>query len=161
MSPPAATAEPSTPPGLRRADAADRAAVEALQHAAYAPNREILGVEPIPLQADYAAVLRDMDVFLAEDAQGLAGVLILQTRPDDLLIWSIASDPRRQGQGWGKVLLAAAETRARALGRDTIRLYTGQKLTGNVAWYSRNGYRVEGIETLSDRVVVHMMKPLN
>jgi GNAT superfamily N-acetyltransferase len=148
------------PPGLRRATAADRSAIEAVQHGAYARNREILGVVPIPLQADYGAVLRDWEVFLAEDAQGLAGVLIVEPRPADLLIWSLATAPLRQGEGWGKRLLAAAEAHARALGRDVIRLYTGQKLTGNVAWYSRNGYRVEGVETLSGRVVVHMMKPL-
>jgi ribosomal protein S18 acetylase RimI-like enzyme len=149
------------PPGLRRATLADRPAIEAIQHAAYARNRDILGVVPIPLQADYGAVLRDWEVFLAADEAGLAGVLIVEPRAADLLIWSIATAPVRQGQGWGKVLLAGAEAHARALGRDVVRLYTGQKLTGNVAWYSRNGYRVEGVETLTDRVVVHMMKPLH
>ena len=146
---------------MRRATAADRAPLEALQHGAYERNRAILGVTPIPLQADYAVVLREREVFLAEDGRGLAAALIVEPRPDDLLIWSIATAPQRQREGWGNRLLSAAERRARDLGRGLVRLYTGQKLTGNVAWYSRHGYRVEGVETLADRIVVHMMKPLD
>jgi ribosomal protein S18 acetylase RimI-like enzyme len=147
--------------GLRRATHADLDAIVALQHAAYARNRPILGVEPIPLQADYAQVLREWEVWLAEDGEGLAGVLILHQRPEDLLIWSIATAPSRQGQGFGGQLLAAAETRTRQLGRNTLRLYTGQKLTGNVAWYSRHGYQVERVEAMPDRTAIHMVKTLH
>ncbi len=39
---------------LRRATADDLSAVTALQQAAYAKNRVLLGVEPLPLTADYA-----------------------------------------------------------------------------------------------------------
>jgi hypothetical protein len=35
-------------------------AVVALQRAAYARNRSLLGVEPLPLLADYASILRSM-----------------------------------------------------------------------------------------------------
>jgi GNAT superfamily N-acetyltransferase len=147
--------------GLRRATPADLDAIVALQHAAYARNRLILGVEPIPLQADYARVLREWEVWLAEDGEGLAGVLILHQRPEDLLIWSIASAPSRQGQGFGRRLLAAAETRTRQLGRRELRLYTGQKLTGNVAWSSRHGFQVERVEAMPDRTAIHMVKALD
>ncbi|WP_293856519.1 GNAT family N-acetyltransferase [uncultured Alsobacter sp.] len=146
--------------GLRRAVPADLGPVVALQQAAYAANRIVLGVEPLPLKADYAAILRDDEVWLAEDANGLTGVLVLQPRTDDLLIWSVAIDPRAQGTKLGNVLLGAAEDRARQLGRPIVRLYTGQKLTRNVAWYSRHGYLVERVEALADRTAVHMMKPL-
>jgi ribosomal protein S18 acetylase RimI-like enzyme len=148
------------PAGLRRAAPADLAAVQALQEAAYAANRTVLGVEPLPLLADYAAILRDDEVWLAHDREGLAGVLVLQPRPDDLLVWSVAIAPRCQGSGLGNALLAAAEARAAELGHAEIRLYTGQKLTRNVATYSRHGYRVESVETLPDRVVVHMVKSI-
>ena len=147
-------------PGLRRAGPGDLGAVQALQQAAYAANRVVLGVEPLPLKADYAAILRDDEVWLAEDTEGLAGVLVLQPRPDDLLIWSVAIHPRRQGTGLGNVLLDAAEARARQLGVTLLRLYTGQKLTRNVAWYSRHGFLVERVEALPDRTAVHMMKPM-
>lgn len=63
-------------------------------------------------------------------------------------------------QGLGLRLLAAAETRARQLALDTVRLYTGEKLTANVRWYHRHGYAIERVEDLGDRRAVHMSKKL-
>ena len=145
---------------LRRATAADLDRVVTLQRASYVWNRARLGVEPIPLLADYNAVLRDMEVWLAEDTGGLRGVLILEPRADDLLLWSVAVSPGRQGAGLGRSLLAATEDRARQLGRSVIRLYTGTVLTERVAWYGRHGYVVERVEEKSDRSVTHMVKHL-
>jgi ribosomal protein S18 acetylase RimI-like enzyme len=145
---------------LRRAGAADVAAVNALQHAAYARNRTILGLEPLPLTVDYATIVADYDVWLLGQGDALEGVLILKTRPDDLLIWSVAVAPQVQGRGIGNRLLALAEARARELGRGKVRLYTGEKLTGNIAWYERHGFAREKIEDLGDRRAVHMMKEL-
>jgi ribosomal protein S18 acetylase RimI-like enzyme len=144
---------------LRRAGIDDLDAVLALQQAAYARNRVLLGREPLPLLADYQDIFRDYEVWLAED-DGLTGALILQPRPDDLLIWSIATNPDRQGRGLGKELLLAAEVRARELDRNVVRLYTGAVLQHLIDWYGRHGYRVERIEQLSDRAITHMMKPL-
>jgi len=143
---------------LRRADSGDLPRLVALQQAAYARNRALLGVEPIPLQADYTAIMRDMEVWLATEGDQFAGALILEPRADDLLIWSIASDPATQGAGLGRMLLAAAEERARQLGRTVIRLYTGTPLAHLVAWYGRHGFAVERIEALSDRSITHMIK---
>jgi GNAT superfamily N-acetyltransferase len=145
---------------LRRAIAADLGHIVALQRAAYAPNREILGVEPLPLMADYAKVLRTMEVWLAETDGALDGVLILEPRSDDLLIWSIATDPARRTGGLGRALLETAAAKAREKGYDTLRLYTGTKLAHLVAWYGRHGYVVERIEELPDRSVTHMVRRL-
>ena len=129
---------------LRRATLDDLAAVTALQRAAYAKNRALLGVEPLPLLADYAQVFADYEVYLAERDGALDGVLILEPRADDLLIWSVAAAPAAQGRGVGNTMLAFAETRARAnSGCACIRLYTGEPLTGNIAWYTRHGYAHE------------------
>jgi ribosomal protein S18 acetylase RimI-like enzyme len=145
---------------LRRAATADLEALVALQRAAYAKNRPFLGVEPLPLLADYAAILRDMEVWVAEKDTRLVGALILEPRTDDLLIWSIAADPATQGAGLGRALLAAAEERASQLGRTVVRLYTGTPLAHLVAWYGRHGFAVERIEALSDRSITHMIKHL-
>jgi ribosomal protein S18 acetylase RimI-like enzyme len=145
---------------LRRAEAADLAPLLALQRAAYAKNRPLLGVEPLPLLSDYAVVMRDMEVWVSETDGRLLGALIIEPRADDLLIWSIAADPVAQRSGLGRSLLAAAEERARQLGRDVIRLYTGTPLGHLVAWYGRHGFAVERIETLSDRSITHMIKHL-
>ncbi|MFM9849503.1 MAG: GNAT family N-acetyltransferase [Hyphomicrobiaceae bacterium] len=144
---------------LRQGGIDDLDAVLALQQVAYARNRVLLGCEPLPLLADYQDIFRDYEVWLAEDG-GLAGALVVQARPDDLLIWSVATNPDGQGRGLGKGLLQAAEVRARELGRDVVRLYTGAVLQHLIDWYGRRGYRVERIEQLSDRAITHMMKPL-
>ena len=145
---------------LRRAGIGDLDAVRALQQAAYAHNRVLLGCEPLPLLADYAEIFRDYEVWLAELDGRLAGALILEPRAEDLLIWSVAANPDRQGVGLGKGLLLAAEVRARELGLNVVRLYTGAVLQHLIDWYGRHGYRVERIEQLSDRAITHMMKPI-
>ena len=43
-----------------RATACDLTRVVALQRAAYARNRDLLGVEPLPLMADYAEIFHSM-----------------------------------------------------------------------------------------------------
>ena len=145
---------------LRRATSADFDAVVALQHAAYAPNQVVLGVVPIPLQADYAGIFKTMEVWLAESTAGLDGVLILEPRTTDLLIWSIATEPARPHTGLGRDMLAWAEVRARQLGYDTMRLYTGTVFTHLVQWYGRHGYTTERIEQMPDRSATHMIKRL-
>ena len=146
---------------LRRAGSADVAAVNALQHAAYARNRTILGLEPLPLTVDYATIVADYEVWLLEQGEALEGVLILEPRPDDLLVWSVAVAPEVQGRGTGNRLLDLAQARARELGRRTMRLYTGDKLVGNIAWYERHGFVRERVEVLGKRRLVHMIKKLD
>lgn len=143
---------------LRPAAPEDLGRLAELQRAAYAPNRAILGVEPLPLLFDYATLLGHYEAWIAEGEGGLAGALILDPHPDHLLIWSVATAPTARNQGLGARLLAAAETRARELGLDTLRLYTGEKLAGNVRWYHRHGYAIERVEELDDRRLVHMTK---
>jgi GNAT superfamily N-acetyltransferase len=146
--------------GLRRAQPSETEKIAAFQRAAYERNRTIMGVEPIPLQADYAKILSDYEAWLHESGDRLAGVLILEPRADDLLIWSVATAPDARGGGLGNRLLAAAEVRARELGKRIMRLYTGELLVNNVAWYQRRGYAIERTEAMRDRRVVHMMKTI-
>jgi len=149
---------------LVRADPRDQPAIEDLQFAAYAANREVLGVEPVPLLADYGHIMRAHEVWIQFRQGGddqLAACLILDTdRADDLLIWSVSISPTAQRLGLGHALLQCAEVRARQLGRKKIRLYTGEALTHLIDWYGRNGYAIERIETLEDRNLVHMIKML-
>ncbi len=112
------------------------------------------------MQVDYADILASHEIWLAEQPTGLIGVLILEPRADDLLIWSVGVAPTRQGTGLGNGLLAEAEARCCALGLARLRLYTGEPLTGNIAWYERHGYLRERVETLADRRIVHMVKHL-
>jgi RimJ/RimL family protein N-acetyltransferase/GNAT superfamily N-acetyltransferase len=146
---------------LRRAAVSDRGALEGLQEAAYARNRALLGVEPLPLLSDYGDVLARYEAWLLDRGTSVAAALILDPRPDHLLIWSLATAPHAQRQGLGGGLLAAAEARARQLGLTTLRLYTGERLTANVRWYHRHGYAIDRIEELEGRRAVHMVKRLD
>ena len=145
---------------MRRAEPSDVAAVSAFQQAAYARNRTILGMEPLPLTVDYADVLARYEVWLLESGDALEGVLVLEPRAEDLLIWSVAVAPELRGSGIGNRLLDFTDARARQLGRRKIRLYTGHKLSGNIAWYERHGFVHEQIEQLGERRLVHMKKEL-
>ena len=142
---------------LRLAGPEDAPAFEALQRRAYAWNREMLGMEPVPLLVPAAEVLERYETWLLE-ADGLAGALALDPHPDHLVIWSVSVDPERQNAGIGRRLLGAAEDRARELGLSTLRLFTGAPLTKNIDWYERRGYAVERIEEQGDRRLVHMVK---
>lgn len=146
---------------LRRASLDDLPAVKAVQHAAYARNRALLGVEPVPLLWDYARVFREREVWVLDGPAGLDGVLVLHVRADDLLTDSVAVSPMAQGGGVGNLLLTAGEARARALGRRTVRLYTGEPLSANIHWYRRKGYAIERVEQMPDRRLVHMAKTLD
>ena len=142
----------------QRAGAQDLDAIVALQQAAYAENQALLGAVPLPLQADYTQILRDMEAWVVADEVGLAGVLVLELRPDDLLIWSVATHPRARSAGVGRTLLRYAERRAREGKRAAIRLYTASVYTRNIAWYARNGFVEESRETYPDRIRVNMIK---
>ena len=146
---------------LRRASDEDRPALEALQRAAYAENEKILGATPIPLKANYAQILRDMEVWLAGPRGAPEGALALEFRDADMLIWSVATQPTARGTGVGRGLLALAEKRARDEKRDTIRLYTASVYTSNIAWYALHGSAEESREPLSDRTIVNMIKKLD
>lgn len=145
---------------LMRAAHADLPALVELQQAAYARNRALLGVEPLPLLADYEALFQTQEIWLARSPGCLDGAIMLEARADDLLLWSISIAPAAQGRGLGHALLAAVDARARALGLATVRLYTGATLNHLIDWYGRNGYAVEQIEQLPDRAITHMVKRL-
>lgn len=142
----------------RRAGPDDAGLITAFQNAAYMPNREILGVEPLPLLVDYAAIIRDMEAWLFEKDKVAAGVLILKSEPGQLLIWSVATHPDHQGTGLGRTMMDFADRRALELDLPQIRLYTGSRLVERILWYERLGYKVERLEDLPDRQITHMMK---
>jgi ribosomal protein S18 acetylase RimI-like enzyme len=78
---------------------------------------------------------------VAEDAVGMAGLLVLVPAADHVLLENIAVDPRAQGSGVGRVLMELAEERTRALHLDELRLYTNEAMVENLAYYRRHGYQ--------------------
>jgi ribosomal protein S18 acetylase RimI-like enzyme len=145
---------------LRRAGMADVEAVVQLQKDAYAKTWAKLGGEPIPLKWDYREVLARQEVWLMEEGGEPIGALIVEPHTDHLYIESVAIHPDHCGKGLGNDLLAAAESRARALRLTELRLITGEKMDNNFGWYDRKGFEIAEVEQLSDRKIVHMRRVL-
>src|SRR5438128_8893873 len=98
---------------IRRARLDDRAAVEAIVHAAYAIYLDRIGKPPGPMLDDYARLIADGVVSVLEDGDGtMAAIIVLVPQPDHLLLDNIAVRTDRQGQGLGRQLIAFAEDEA-------------------------------------------------
>ena len=143
---------------LDRLDITGHAEIKAFQELAYARNREVLGVEPIPLKWSMENIFTATEVWGVRDRDRLVGVLILRPREDDLYLESVATLPEVQGGGYGNAMLSATEFRALDWGYRAIRLMTGEALARNVDWYKRKDFRIEELERLPDRSVVHMIR---
>lgn len=125
---------------LRPAGAEDISAIEGIIAAAYSHYIPRIGRPPGPMLDDYAALVREGVVQVAEEAGRIAGVLVLIPQEDFMLLDNIAVSPLAQGKGLGRLMLAAAETAAREAGFGSIRLYTNEAMTENLGLYVRIGY---------------------
>lgn len=142
----------------RRATPADIPAIVALTEAAYLPNEAIIGVPSLPRIADYSEVLAAHEVWLVDGDRGLDAALVLEVEPSDFTVWSIAVAPEAAGRKLGAALMAFADERGRALGYDSVHLYTHAKLTQRIGWYERLGFTITHHEDMADRRLTHMRK---
>lgn len=126
---------------IRTATAAEADTVRDLVHRAYRKYVAVLGRPPLPMTADYPALIEEGVVWVLTQDGAIVGVLVLLDRSDHLLLENVAVDPEHQRKGYGKVLLSFAEREARERGYDQIRLYTNALMTGNIALYRSLGYR--------------------
>jgi GNAT superfamily N-acetyltransferase len=145
---------------LRRAVAADAAAVRALVRDAYAKWVPVIGREPKPMTVNYDTAVRLNRVDLAHVEGELAGLIETIDRSDHLLIENVAVAPQWHGQGFGRALMAHAETVARAAGYREVRLYTNQRFAENIRLYLALGYRIDREEESALGVTTYMSKPL-
>jgi ribosomal protein S18 acetylase RimI-like enzyme len=125
---------------IRRAEAADVAAVEAVTDAAYRPYIERIGVVPVPMRADHAAQVAAGRVFVT--GEPVTGLVVIEARADHLFLDSIAVHPDAHGKGVGGRLLAFVDAHARALGLSEVRLYTNAMMWENQRIYPKFGYEV-------------------
>lgn len=145
---------------LRRAVAADAAAVRALVRDAYAKWVPVIGREPKPMTANYDTAVRLNRVDLAHVEGKLAGLIETIDRSDHLLIENVAVAPQWHGQGFGRALMAHAETVARAAGYREVRLYTNKLFAENVRLYLALGYRIDREEQSALGITTYMSKPV-
>jgi ribosomal protein S18 acetylase RimI-like enzyme len=108
--------------------------------AAYGHYVDRIGRRPGPMLEDYAEVIRERQVTVAEEDGEVAGVLVVGPTEEGFAIDNVAVHPAHQGKGIGRVLLDHAESAARAAEFGEIYLYTHEKMTENQALYARLGY---------------------
>ncbi len=145
---------------LRRAALVDAKAVTALVDRAYGHYVERLGGRPGPMAEDYARVIRDHEVILAESGEAIVGVLVLAVTDAGFTIENVAVDPADRGRGLGRILLELAEAEARRAGFDSIHLYTHERMVENLALYRRIGYLEYGRRPIGGASLVLMRKRL-
>jgi N-acetylglutamate synthase-like GNAT family acetyltransferase len=146
---------------LRRAVASDAAAIRELTRAAYARWAAAIGREPTPMTADYDERVREHRIDLLHVGNQLAAIIEMVAEADHLLIENIAVLPAFQGRGYGRRLMAHAETVAMSLGLHEMRLYTNKLFAENVQLYQRLGYQVDREEPFKESYTVYMSKPLH
>ncbi len=131
-----------------------------LVDAAYGPFVERIGRPPRPMTDDYAEVVRDKRVTVAESDGGIVALLVLEVTDEGFLVNNVAVDPSQQGTGLGRILLERAEDEARRAGFDSIYLYTHETATENLEMYARIGYVEYDRRPAGVGQVVYLRKPL-
>ena len=129
---------------IRPADITDLPTIERIVRDAYTKYIERIGKPPGPMLDDYRNVIRAHHAWVLEDGGDVAGIIVLLPEDDHLLLDNVALDPAWHGRGLGRVLMEFAEREARRRGYDELRLYTHEKMTENVAMYSRLGWQETG-----------------
>jgi ribosomal protein S18 acetylase RimI-like enzyme len=125
---------------IRLANDSDLIAIVALTEEAYEPYTKLFGAPPLPVTEDYRPHIANGGAWLLELGATLAGVIILETEADHMLIFSVAVAPEFQGRGFGIRLLEWAEIQARKAGFHELRLFTNSRMERNIALYKSFGY---------------------
>jgi len=125
---------------IRQAEPSDLAAIVDITRRAYAVWLPVLGYAPLPVTEDYAPRIARGEIWLGCPGERAAALIVVERAPDHDMIFSVAVDPARSGQGLGRCLIAFAEQRARDAGLEEMRLYTNARMAANIAFYGRLGY---------------------
>ena len=109
---------------------------------------------------DYTEVVRSARVTVAERDGGIVGLVVLRISDEGFLVDNVAVDPSHQGEGVGRALLEHAEDAARGAGFDSIYLYTHERMSENLALYSRIGYVEYDRRLHGEARIVYLRKKL-
>ena len=145
---------------IRPAVPTDVPAIERVVHDAYVKYVERIGKKPGPMLDDYAARVSEDAVWVLQEGSAIAGILVLLSTPEYLLLDNIAIAPDRQGRGLGRRLLTFTESEALRRGYREIRLYTHQTMIENQRPYALIGYEETGRGSEAGYDRVFMRKPL-
>jgi len=125
---------------VRLALPAEAGACAGLIAAAFAAWIPVIGRVPGPMADDPAVRITAGQCWVLPWNDSLAGVLVLEEKPNEIWLDTIAIDPALRGQGHGRHLIAFAEAEAQRRGHARLRLYTHVLMATNRALYARLGY---------------------
>lgn len=126
---------------IRKAVAADLAAIIAVTQAAYEGYVARIGKRPEPMDLDVSGQLAEGVIHVLETGDGIAGYIITYPQDGAQLIENVAVAPEFQGQGYGTRLMQFAETEAARNSLKRLVLYTNVAMTENLEYYARLGYK--------------------
>ncbi len=129
---------------IRLGSGPDLPAISRIVAEAYGKYVARIGKPPGPMLDDYATHLRNGTVWVADESGSLAGLVVLLTGEDHLLLDNIAVEPARHGRGIGGALLRFAEQEAARRSYRELRLYTHESMTENLAMYAALGWEEIG-----------------
>ncbi|MDP2517429.1 GNAT family N-acetyltransferase [Shimia thalassica] len=136
---------------LRRGSAQDVSAMAAVINAAYRPFVEA-GLDLPDVSAGLSEDIAAAHVWVAEDASGLLGVLVVSTRPPTAHLMNVAVAPIARGRGIGGALIRHAIDLARSSACRNIVLATHTGMPENVALYEKFGWQIKGQDGLRIRM---------
>jgi hypothetical protein len=110
---------------------------------------------------DYAEIVCSYRVAVAERRDEIVGLIVFGITDEGFLVDNVAVDPSQQGTGVGRALLEHAETAARRAGFDSVYLYTHERMTENLALYSRIGYVEYDRRVHGEACLVYLRKKLD
>ena len=126
---------------IRQAAAWDEAVIVACARHAYARYIPLIGREPVPMTADYRALIAAGEVYVAADDRGeVLGFVVFRPDRDAMLLENVAVFPAAAGKGVGKRLIGFCEEMAGRHGLAAVRLYTNVKMSENLGLYRKLGY---------------------
>lgn len=118
--------------------------------------RKLYTNEEAPLQLLLLAdpsekIVRDYlkrgECYVAESSEQMIGVyVLLPTRPETVELANVAVMEQQQGKGIGKKLVVHAIGNAKSKGYKTIEIGTGNSSIGQLAFYQKCGFRINGID---------------
>jgi GNAT superfamily N-acetyltransferase len=153
--------QPGTEPAdFRRATFADMHHVWHIVYHAYAAYIPLLGRTPPTFLEPFDQHITAKNLWLMDSTAGVNAMLVLTPAADHLMIQALCVNPDHQGQGLGRAALAFAESQARELSYDELRLYTNSKMSRNLRIYRQWGFRETHRESYDWGKRVHLRKLL-
>ncbi|AHG65401.1 GNAT family N-acetyltransferase [Advenella mimigardefordensis] len=125
---------------IRVATTSDISAIKEIVNDAYGHYVERIGSKPAPMTDDYAQHVEKQTIWVLDSPNGVAGLMVLRTDADFVLVSNVAVSKAHQGKGFGKRLLDFADTFTTQKGKCELRLYTNELMHENLAIYSKLGW---------------------